>query len=85
MRSRTSLFVSQSVLKERFDTTTVEPITPRYNIAPGDELATITTQYNIRPMDSCHFTRSEPHAQSARTSRRLRSESARHKGADVVG
>jgi len=42
MCGRTSLFVPQSVLEEQFDATAVEPITPRYNIAPGDELATIT-------------------------------------------
>lgn len=41
MCGRTSLFVPQSVLEDQFDATAVEPITPRYNIAPGDELATI--------------------------------------------
>ena len=41
MCGRTSLFVPQSVLEDQFDATSVEPITPRYNIAPGDELATI--------------------------------------------
>lgn len=42
MCGRTSLFVPESVLEERFDATAAEPITPRYNIAPGDDLATIT-------------------------------------------
>lgn len=41
MCGRTSLFIPQSVLEERFDATATTPITPRYNIAPGDELATI--------------------------------------------
>lgn len=41
MCGRTSLFVPQSVLEDQFDATAVEPITPQYNIAPGDELATI--------------------------------------------
>ena len=41
MCGRTSLFVPQSVLEDQFDATAVGPITPRYNIAPGDELATI--------------------------------------------
>ena len=41
MCGRTSLFVPQSVLEERFDATAIEPITPQYNIAPSDELATI--------------------------------------------
>jgi putative SOS response-associated peptidase YedK len=41
MCGRTSLFVPQSVLEDQFGATAVEPITPRYNIAPGDELATI--------------------------------------------
>ncbi|WP_435181438.1 SOS response-associated peptidase [Halorussus sp. AFM4] len=42
MCGRTSLFVPQSILEDRFDATAVEPITPRYNIAPSDTLATIT-------------------------------------------
>lgn len=42
MCGRTSLFVPQSVLEDQFDASAVEPITPRYNIAPGDDLATIT-------------------------------------------
>ena len=41
MCGRTSLFVPQSVLEERFDATAVEPIAPRYNVAPGDDLAAI--------------------------------------------
>ena len=41
MCGRTSLFVPQSVLEDQFDATVVEPIRSRYNIAPGDELATI--------------------------------------------
>ena len=41
MCGRTSLFVPQSVVEERFDATATEPITPRYNTAPGDELATV--------------------------------------------
>ncbi|MFC4552527.1 MULTISPECIES: SOS response-associated peptidase [Halorussus] len=41
MCGRTSLFVPQSVLEERFDATAVESITPRYNVAPGDDLATV--------------------------------------------
>jgi putative SOS response-associated peptidase YedK len=44
MCGRTSLFVPQSVLEEQFDATAVEPITPQYNIAPGDDLATITNE-----------------------------------------
>lgn len=42
MCGRTSLFVPQSVLEERFDATAVKPIPPRYNIAPRDDLACIT-------------------------------------------
>lgn len=41
MCGRTSLFVPQSVLEERFNASAVQPITPRYNIAPGDDLAAI--------------------------------------------
>lgn len=44
MCGRTSLFVPQSVLEERFDATTVHPLTPRYNIAPRDDLACITNE-----------------------------------------
>lgn len=42
MCGRMSLFVSQSPLEERFDASVVRPLTPRYNIAPGADLATIT-------------------------------------------
>ena len=41
MCGRTSLFVPESVLEEQFEATAVAPLTPRYNIAPGDDLATI--------------------------------------------
>jgi len=41
MCGRTSLFVPQSVLEERFNASAIQPITPRYNIAPGDDLAAI--------------------------------------------
>lgn len=44
MCGRTSLFVPQSVLEERFDASAVEPIPPRYNIAPGDDLAAIPNE-----------------------------------------
>lgn len=41
MCGRNSLFVPQSELEERFDATAREPIRPRYNIAPGEDLAVI--------------------------------------------
>lgn len=41
MCGRFSLAVAQSVLEDRFDATAVEPLRPRYNIAPGDDLAVI--------------------------------------------
>ncbi len=44
MCGRTSLFVPQSVLEERFNATATEPITPRYNIPPGDDLASIRNE-----------------------------------------
>lgn len=44
MCGRTSLFVPQSVLEDRFNATAVDPITPRYNIAPGDDLASIANE-----------------------------------------
>lgn len=44
MCGRTSLFVPQSVLEERFNATAVQPITPRYNIPPGDDLASIANE-----------------------------------------
>lgn len=52
MCGRTSLFVPQSVLEDRFDAEAVEPITTRYNIAPGDDLATIT---NDGPAEIAQF------------------------------
>ncbi len=42
MCGRTSLFVPQPALEERFDATATTPIPQRYNIAPGDDLAAIT-------------------------------------------
>ena len=41
MCGRTSLFARQSVIEDRFDATATRPITPRYNIAPGDDIAVI--------------------------------------------
>ncbi|QCC51476.1 SOS response-associated peptidase [Halapricum salinum] len=41
MCGRTSLFAPQSVVEERFDATAVEPLEPRYNIAPREDLAVI--------------------------------------------
>ena len=41
MCGRTSLFVPQSVLEERFEAVALEPIPPRYNIPPGDDLAVV--------------------------------------------
>lgn len=41
MCGRTSLFVPQSDLEDRFDAEAVQDIRPRYNIAPGDDLAVI--------------------------------------------
>jgi len=41
MCGRTSLFTPQSVLEERFDATAAEPLEPRYNIAPREDLAVI--------------------------------------------
>lgn len=42
MCGRTSLFVPQSVVEDRFNAKAVKPLTPRYNIAPEDDLACIT-------------------------------------------
>lgn len=42
MCGRTSLFVPQPALEDRFDATATTEIPPRYNIAPGDDLAAIT-------------------------------------------
>ncbi|MFW6017254.1 MAG: SOS response-associated peptidase [Halapricum sp.] len=41
MCGRASLFTPQSLLEERFDATAVEPLEPRYNIAPREELAVV--------------------------------------------
>ena len=41
MCGRSSLFVPQSELEQRFDATAVDPIVPRYNIAPREDLAVI--------------------------------------------
>lgn len=41
MCGRTSLFTPQSVLEGQFDAEAVEPLRPRYNIAPREELAVI--------------------------------------------
>lgn len=41
MCGRTSLFAPQSVVEARFDATAVEPLEPRYNIAPQEELAVV--------------------------------------------
>lgn len=46
MCGRTSLFVPQPVLEDRFDATAAVDLVPRYNIAPGDDLAAIT---NLAP------------------------------------
>lgn len=42
MCGRTSLFVPQPVLEDRFNATAAVDLVPRYNIAPGDDLAAIT-------------------------------------------
>lgn len=44
MCGRTSLFVPQSVLEARFDAEAAEPIIPRYNIGPKDDLAVIPNE-----------------------------------------
>lgn len=41
MCGRFSLFVPAPDLEQRFDAAVVEPLEPRYNIAPGDEVAVI--------------------------------------------
>ena len=41
MCGRTSLFAPQSVVEQRFDAEAVEPLRPRYNIAPREDLAVI--------------------------------------------
>lgn len=41
MCGRTALFAPQSYLEDRFDAEAAEPIEPRYNIAPQDDLAVI--------------------------------------------
>jgi putative SOS response-associated peptidase YedK len=41
MCGRTSLFAPQSAVEARFDATAVEPLEPRYNIAPREELAVV--------------------------------------------
>ncbi|MGM0591106.1 MAG: SOS response-associated peptidase [Halobacteriota archaeon] len=41
MCGRTSLFTPLAELEARFDATAVEPFPPRYNIAPGEDLAVI--------------------------------------------
>ena len=44
MCGRTALAVLADVLIERFDAEPTEPIEPRYNIAPGDDLAVIRNE-----------------------------------------
>ncbi|MFB6105273.1 MAG: SOS response-associated peptidase [Halobacteriaceae archaeon] len=44
MCGRTSLFTPQPDLERRFDATAVDPLEPRYNIAPGEDLAVITNE-----------------------------------------
>lgn len=41
MCGRTSLFAPQSVLEARFDAEAAQPLTPRYNVAPREDLAVI--------------------------------------------
>lgn len=41
MCGRFSLFVPPGVLSERFEVEVVEPIVPRYNIAPGDDVVVV--------------------------------------------
>lgn len=41
MCGRLTLFTPQAALEERFDATASEPIEPRYNVAPRDDLAAI--------------------------------------------
>lgn len=41
MCGRISLFAPPSVLEARFDAETARRIPPRYNVAPGDDLAVI--------------------------------------------
>lgn len=41
MCGRTALFAPQSYLEDRFDAEASEPIVPRYNIAPQDDLAVV--------------------------------------------
>lgn len=42
MCGRTSLYLPQAVVESRFDATATEPMEPRYNIAPFDDLPVIT-------------------------------------------
>jgi len=44
MCGRTSLFADRDTLQTRFDVTVPEDYTPRYNIAPGEDLAVITNE-----------------------------------------
>jgi putative SOS response-associated peptidase YedK len=44
MCGRLSLFVPDSVLEERFDATLGEPLVPRYNVAPTDDVAVVRTE-----------------------------------------
>ncbi len=44
MCGRTSLFADRDALETRFDATVADGYTPRYNIAPGEELAVITNE-----------------------------------------
>jgi putative SOS response-associated peptidase YedK len=44
MCGRTSLFLPQAVVESRFDASAREPIEPRYNIAPFDDLPVITNE-----------------------------------------
>ncbi|PSP78031.1 DUF159 family protein [Halobacteriales archaeon QS_1_68_20] len=41
MCGRTSLFVPPSELEDRFDAEVVDPLSPRYNIAPSEDLAVV--------------------------------------------
>lgn len=44
MCGRTSLYLPQSVVESRFDAEAVEPLEPRYNIAPSQDLPVITNE-----------------------------------------
>jgi putative SOS response-associated peptidase YedK len=44
MCGRTSLAVPQSTLEARFEASASSPLEPRYNVAPGDDLAVVTAE-----------------------------------------